>query len=331
MNILLGWHAACWFIANMFSAEVRLAPSRAVEESIVAHLTESSARSDIFAWYSLIGTAGAAFGMITCGWTVQHLISGRGRDLVDAHRSVFIGYAAMGALKLALVFLLSKETENDRPEEPSSPLLPATEITPLLDTAAPAVRTSSTTRGRLKSILPTIEPQSRSTVISLSLLFGLDAFSSGLAPLSWITYFFQWRFDLSESTLGSVFFTASIISAGSMLLASSLARRFGNINTMVFTHLPSAVFLALIPMTGDVSVSLTFLILRSCMQSMDGPPRSTFLSAILLPSERTAILGWFNVVKSIAQSLSPVVTGVLADKRLFWVAIFICRCAEGSL
>jgi hypothetical protein len=39
-----------------------------------------------------------------------------------------------------------------------------------------------------------------------------------------------------------------------------------------------------------------------------------------LPSERMAVLGWFNVVNRIAQSLSSMVTGVLADKKLFWVA-----------
>ena len=295
---------------------------------MVAHLTEPAARGDIYAWYSLIGMAGTAFGMMTCGWTVQHFTSDRGWDLVDAYRSVFIGYAMMGALKLSLVLLLSKEVEADEPESaPSPPPVPgvATEATPLINAAAPTM-TTTTPRGGymyLKPLLPAIDPHSRSAVISLSLLFALDSFSSGLAPLSWITYFFRWRYSLSESALGSIFFTTSIIAAGSMLLASSLAKRFGNVNTMVFTHLPSAVFLALIPMTDNVHVSLLFLILRSCTQSMDGPPRSAFLAAILLPGERTAVMGWLNVVKSTAQSVSPMLTGVLADKKLFWVA-FLC-------
>ena len=307
---------------------------------MVAHLTEPSARGDIYAWYNLIGMAGTAFGMMTCGWTVQHFTSDRGWDLVDAYRSVFIGYAMMGALKLSLVLLLSKEVEADEPESAPSPppvLDATTEATPLINAAAPPLvlashtpppppTTTKTPQGGymyLKSLLPAIDPHSRSAVISLSLLFALDSFSSGLAPLSWITYFFRWRYSLSESALGSIFFTTSIIAAGSMLLASSLAKRFGNVNTMVFTHLPSAVFLALIPMTDNVHVSLLFLILRSCTQSMDGPPRSAFLAAILLPGERTAVMGWLNVVKSTAQSVSPMLTGVLADKKLFWVA-FLC-------
>lgn len=53
---------------------------------------------------------------------------------------------------------------------------------------------------------------------------------------------------------------------------------------------------------------------------MDGPPRSAFLAAVVLPNERTAVMGLFNVVKSSAQSLGPLITGVLAQHKLFWLA-----------
>lgn len=96
---------------------------------------------------------------------------------------------------------------------------------------------------------------------------------------------------------------------------------------MVFTHLPSAIFLALIPLPNEVHLSLLFLILRSCTQSMDVAPRSAFLAAIVLPNERTAIMGLVNVVKTTASSLGPLITGVLADKKMFWLA-FVCA---GSL
>lgn len=96
---------------------------------------------------------------------------------------------------------------------------------------------------------------------------------------------------------------------------------------MVFTHLPSAIFLALIPIPNEVHFSLLFLILRSCTQSMDVAPRSAFMAAIVLPQERTAIMGLVNVVKTTAQSLGPFITGVLADSNLFWVS-FVCA---GSL
>lgn len=301
-----------------------IGPFRAIEESVVAHLTASSNRSDIYAWYNLIATAGVAFGMMTCGWTVHHFTTDSNWPIVDAYRFVFMGYAAMGALKLAIILFLSREIEIEKPKQTSPPAEEPSETAPLLgDISPPVAKPASPRRRGLASLLPEISRESRGMMVSLCLLFALDSFASGLAPLSWVTYFFRSRYNLSEGALGSIFFTTSIVAAGSMLVASSLAKRFGNVNTMVFTHLPSAIFLALIPIPNDVHGSLLFLILRSCTQSMDGPPRSAFLAAIVLPGERTAIMGLVNVVKTTAQSLSPTLTGLLADKKLFWVA-FVC-------
>ena len=92
---------------------------------------------------------------------------------------------------------------------------------------------------------------------------------------------------------------------------------------MVFTHLPSAVMLALIPIPSSVYGAMTFLILRSCTQSMDSAPRSAFLAAVVLPAERTAVMGIINVVKTSSQSAGPVITGALSGAHLFWVAFVI--------
>ena len=89
---------------------------------------------------------------------------------------------------------------------------------------------------------------------------------------------------------------------------------------MVFTHLPSTIALALIPFPSNKYLAMLLLVLRHCTASMDVAPRSAFLAAVILPNERTAIMGTINVVKTSAQSLGPAITGVLADKKLFWIA-----------
>jgi len=96
---------------------------------------------------------------------------------------------------------------------------------------------------------------------------------------------------------------------------------------MVFTHLPSAICLALIPIPDSLTGALIFLIGRSCTQVMDVAPRSAFLAAIVLPHERTAVMGTINVVKTCSQSLGPVITGILGTNNHFWVAFV----AAGSL
>ena len=181
-----------------------------------------------------------------------------------------------------------------------------------------------------KSIWPAISPTSRSILIKLCLLFAVDSLASGLVPLSWVTYFFNRKFKVPEGQLGTLFFVTNIISAVSNLAASSLAKRIGLIKTMVFTHLPSAIFLALIPLPSHAWLSMTFLILRSSMQNMDQAPRQAFLSAAVLPSERTAVMGVVNVVKTLSQSGGPVITGWLADIGKFWIAFLIAGAMKAS-
>lgn len=56
---------------------------------------------------------------------------------------------------------------------------------------------------------------------------------------------------------------------------------------------------------------------------MDQAPRSAFLSAVVLPSERTAVMGIVNTVKTLSQSSGPTITGVLAGQSRFWIAFMV--------
>lgn len=60
---------------------------------------------------------------------------------------------------------------------------------------------------------------------------------------------------------------------------------------------------------------------------MDVAPRSAFLAAAIPANERTAVFGLINVVKTMGQSLGPLITGILAKQNLFWVAFVM----SGSL
>ncbi|KFY29466.1 hypothetical protein V491_00022 [Pseudogymnoascus sp. VKM F-3775] len=286
-------------------------PFRAVEESTLAHLTEKEVRADIFAWYTLIGAGGYAFGLLVCGWMVEELKALDGWDDTRAYRVIFFAYSAFGLVKLLLTLALSKDCEA-KPEPPQEHL---DEESPLLDVEQPRKNRQS-----FFGFFSHISSESLAVILQLCLLFGLDSFASGLIPLSWVTVFFQRKFGITDGFLGTIFFTTNIIAALSTLGAASLARRIGNVRTMVFTHLPSAVFVALIAIPSQMPLALTFLILRSCTQSMDVAPRSAFVAAIVLPNERTAIMGIINVVKTFTAGLGPGLTGLLFDHNLAWTA-----------
>lgn len=301
-----------------------IGPFRAIEESMLAHLTEPAVRSDIFAWYSLIGTAGAACGMMTSGWVV-HSLQGSQWSEIQSFRVIFFLYAVIGLFKFFLACMLSSKVEADK-KKPQP--VRDTETAPLLDNNIQESPKKQKKLGLFR--LPDMSQESKIIIVNLCLLFAVDSFASGLASLSWVTYFFRRKFNLEEGKLGSLFFTTTLISSASMLVASSLAKRIGNVQTMVFTHLPSAMALALIPVPSSLPLAMVFLVLRACTQSMDVAPRSAFVAAVLLPHERTAVMGLINVVKTSSQSLGPLITGVLASSNHFWVAFVLAGALKAT-
>ncbi len=155
-----------------------IGPFRAIEESTLAQLTPAANRSDIYAWYSLIGTAGTACGMVVSGWTLHYLMETLMWDEIRAYRAVFIAYAIFGLIKLCLALSLSKTVEAEKKGKPTQDL----ETTPLLGEVTEG-QESKHNKNWLLSKLPGISPDSRTIVFNLCLLFALDAFASGLAPL----------------------------------------------------------------------------------------------------------------------------------------------------
>jgi len=154
-----------------------IGPFRAIEESTLAHLTPAANRGDIYAWYSLIGTAGTAVGMVTSGWVIQILQSKLKWDVIKAYRTVFWGYAAFGILKFLLSVALSKDVEAEKKPAP----VEDAETAPLLEDGAEETEAK---KSYIRSLIPEITAESRIIVLNLCILFALDAFASGLAPLS---------------------------------------------------------------------------------------------------------------------------------------------------
>ena len=99
---------------------------------------------------------------------------------------------------------------------------------------------------------------------------------------------------------------------------------------MVFTHLPSSLFLALLPVPYGLAPTICLLVGRSILNSMDQAPRSAFLSIVVLPEELTAVMGVVNILKTLSQSSGPSITGVLAGRKHFWVAFVIAGSLKAA-
>lgn len=161
-----------------------IGPFRTVEESTLAHLVESEVRSDIFAWYVMIGTLGTAIGTFSCGWVVQHL---QGQDewtVIDAYRVVFWVYAGLGVSKALLALLLSRRCEYiTHKKDISAPA--SQETAPLLRDGTQSQNGTSDDKPNKekKRLFSHISEESWGILIKLCLLFAMDSLASGMVPL----------------------------------------------------------------------------------------------------------------------------------------------------
>jgi MFS family permease len=248
-------------------------------------------RTAVFAWYSLAGALATAAGSLSAGLLTQSL-QRSGLPVAAAERGVLFVYAALGAL-LGILF---------------QGLSVAAEAPP--KGADTVVRT-------LLGIGP-----SRRVVFRLSGLFAMDAFGGGFVVQSFAAYWFYLRYGVSPAALGSIFFGANILAGFSALFAARLAARFGLIETMVFTHLPSNILLILVPLMPNLKLAILVLLLRFSISQMDVPTRQSYTMAIVGPEERSAAAGITGVARTTGAALAPVFAGLLFAQPAFVDAPF---------
>ncbi|KAK9365189.1 major facilitator superfamily domain-containing protein [Lipomyces kononenkoae] len=324
-----------------------IGPFKTIEESTMAHLANLETRSELYAWYNLLGGIGLALGTASGGWIVQILQDNYGWSDIGSFRCIFVLYSIVAALKFLTSILLSSKVDrhvntsqddergsDDMDSQEEDQLLSGQiddETEDLITTVesdqqlgqSGEVSKSSSSSNFWKGMIPKLSTQSRRAVLPLLFLFSIDSFASGIASQSWLSYYFSERFGTKEGTLGMLFFVTNFISAGSSLLAAPLAKRLGLIKTIAFTHLPSSVFLSILGMPSAGYLAMTFLILRSCTQRMDYGPTQAFVSAIVLKEERTSVMGIVNLVNTLSQSVSPLLVGRLARQGMMPIGFLL--------
>jgi sugar phosphate permease len=147
--------------------------------------------------------------------------------------------------------------------------------------------------------------------MKLASLFALDSFAGGFVVQSFAAYWFYLRFGVNPATLGIIFFWANVFAGISSLLASRLASRFGLLNTMVATHLPSNVLLVLVPLMPSLSLAVAVLLLRFSISQMDVPTRQSYTMAVVPAEERSAAAGITGVARTTGAAISPLFVGFM--------------------
>jgi len=132
------------------------------------------------------------------------------------------------------------------------------------------------------------------------------------------------RFELSLAVASAFFFWSNVLAAFSYLAAARLGTRFGLINTMVFTHIPSSICIILAAFSPDLTFALAVLLVRSALSQMDVPTRTSYVMAVVTSAERTAAASVTAVPRSLASAVSPALSGALLSTSLLGLPLIIC-------
>jgi MFS family permease len=156
----------------------------------------------------------------------------------------------------------------------------------------------------------------------LAALFALDALGGGFVANAVIAYWLHARFGAGTSSLGPVFAGIAVLQALSYEVSGRLGNRFGLVNTMVFTHLPSNVLLLLVPLAPNLAWSVVILLARFALSQMDVPARQAYVVSIVPPAERAGAVALTGAVRGVAQSFGPALAGVAIGAALFGLPFY---------
>jgi len=273
-----------------------------LEQAIIPGLVPDRGRTWALSWYNVVLDGGGALGALAGGLPLM-LQSWARVDLSIAYKYMFFVYAALQLLTAALYAKFSSDVE--------------------------VGNTASTRTAALE-----VSRETKSIVRRLAGLFSLDAFGGGFLGDAIVSYWFFRRFGMDEKQLGVLFFTVHLLNAASHLGAAWLARRFGLVNTMVFTHLPSSIFLIAVPFALTAKIAILLFLLREAVVEMDVPTRQSYVAALVRPHERTYASGVTNLTRTLAWAGATSVAGIVMQNLTFSAPLILggaCKIAYDLL
>jgi predicted MFS family arabinose efflux permease len=265
---------------------VESGPFTSLEQAMLPSTVPADRVPWIFGRYNAVATLAGSFGALAAG----------GPELL---RHVWPGLPANQRFFLLLIPVAM------------AGLLLARSLSPAVE--APPANEGAPSRGGLG--------RSRRKVAAISALIAVDSFGGGFVVQAFIAFWFRRRFGVSLEVLGMLFFAVGLLQTGSFLVAARLSSRIGLLNTMVFTHLPSNVLLALIPLAPNLGIAVALLLARFALSQMDVPARQAFIAALVDPSERTAAAAYTNTVRYAVRPFGALLGGL--SQRLAFGAPFV--------
>jgi len=246
-----------------------------VDQALLPQAVPAEQRTAAFALYNLLASLAAALGALSIG--LFPILGGAlGLSGASVYLPAFVLYGLIGLVCLVIQSRLDARAE---------------------------------TGERIEKRLAI--DKSRGIVTRMSILYGLDSFAGSFTVQSFIAYFFVAAFAAEPAAVGVLLFAANLLAALSFPVAAWLSRRIGLINTMVFTHIPSSIFLFGVALAPSFAIAAPLWLARAALSSMDVPTRQSYTMAVVEPAERTAAAGITSLARAIALVPGPAIAGAL--------------------
>jgi predicted MFS family arabinose efflux permease len=283
--------AAVAFIGMLNGTGTDRSASFALDQAIVPGLVSDARRTWGLAWYNVLLDGGGALGALGAGLPLllQHQMS---LTILTSYRLMFVGYSILCVMVAAIYLCLS----------------------PAIEVKSPRT---------IASVRSGISRKSKKIVAKITALFSLDAFGGGFLTDALVAYWFFRRFGVTEQDLGIVFFVVHILNACSHLGAAWLARHIGLVKTMVFTHLPSSLFLMAVPLAPSFKWAVLLFFCREALVEMDVPTRQSYVAAMVLPDERTFASGLTNLARNLFWAIGSSMAGAVMQSLTFSAPLVI--------
>ena len=154
-----------------------------------------------------------------------------------------------------------------------------------------------------------ISEKSKKIIFTFATLSTIDSLGGGFITRSLLTYWFVKRFAVDPSWIGPLFAATSLLNSIAYFVAARLAKKIGLVNTMVFTHIPSSIFLMLVPSAPNFQIAMILFVMREFFAPMDVPTRQSYLAGVIPDHERTAAAGIVNLARNTSWVVGPTLSG----------------------
>lgn len=261
-----------------------------LEQTGIAAVVPQERRTRAYSNLSIASSAGRATGALLAGLSTL-LINTFDWEPISAYHAILWLYVGMYVLA-ALVYMILSQAVN-----PQSNTLVGDQSEPY--DAKPSL------------FVNPFKARARRRILSISSLFAIDSFAGGMVFESFLSFWLFTKFGMSAAAIGGLLIGAQALNMVSLVLAPSVARRIGLLNTLVFTQVVSNIALILFAFAPTIIIAAALWLIRALFDEMDVPTRQAYMMGITETDEQPIMAGTANLGRGLGRIPSATVTGWL--------------------